>query len=241
MLSLPCCQTAVNKPLTPDPILLVEDDAKLGRELRKALQREGFDCLLATTGSEALQHLSGSACALILLDWMLPDTEGSVLLAKIRKTHPRLPVLMLTARDAVEDRILGLDSGADDYLPKPFALGELLARIRRLLHRATPGVNHNSAIGGLQIDLLRRSAEGPCGPIDLTPREFDVLALLVAMQGETVSRQTLARDFWKQENRYTPLDNVIDVHLAKLRRKLRESLGCDPVETVRGVGFRIRL
>lgn len=223
-----------------DPILLVEDDAKLGRELRKALQKEGFECLLAASGSEALRRLEDSACALVLLDWMLPDTEGPALLADIRRTHPRLPVLMLTARDAVEDRIHGLDSGADDYLPKPFALGELLARIRRLLHRAVPGASPSAAAGGLQIDLLRRSISGPRGAIDLTPREFDMLALLVEMQGEIVSRQTLARDVWKQENRFSPLDNVIDVHIANLRRKLREALGRDPIDTVRGAGFRIR-
>ncbi len=226
---------------TPDPILLIEDDGKLGRELRKALQREGFDCLLATTGEAALRQLSESACALVLLDWMLPDTEGPTLLIKIRETHPRLPVLMLTARDAVEDRIAGLDSGADDYLPKPFALGELLARIRRLLHRAAPGSEQSAALGRLQIDLLRRAVSGPRGLIELTPREFDVLALLVTMKGEIVSRQTLARDVWKQENRFSPLDNVIDVHLANLRRKLRENLGLDPIKTVRGVGFRLRM
>lgn len=231
----------MNKSLTPDPILLIEDDAKLGRELRKALKREGFDCLLATTGDAALRQLSESACALILLDWMLPDTEGPTLLANIRETHPRIPVLMLTARDSVEDRIQGLDSGADDYLPKPFALGELLARIRRLLHRASPGMGQSLAAGGLQIDILRRLASGPRGPMELTPKEFDVLALLVSMRGEIVSRQTLARDVWKQENRYSPLDNVIDVHLTNLRRKLRENLGTDPIETVRGVGFRLRL
>jgi two-component system copper resistance phosphate regulon response regulator CusR len=172
---------------------------------------------------------------------MLPDVEGPELLAQIRTSHPRIPVLMLTARDAVEDRIRGLDSGADDYLPKPFALGELLARIRRLLHRFDPSSGRLAEVGGLRMDLLKRQAVADGKALDLTPREFDILALLAEMNGEIVSRQTLTRDVWKQENRFTSLDNVIDVHLANLRRKLREALPQDPIETIRGVGFRLRV
>jgi two-component system copper resistance phosphate regulon response regulator CusR len=223
------------------PILLVEDDARFGRELRRALRRENLACLLAPTGREALVLLRSNPCRLVLLDWMLPDVEGPELLAQIRTSHPRIPVLMLTARDAVEDRIRGLDSGADDYLPKPFALGELLARIRRLLHRFDPSSGRLAEVGGLRMDLLKRQAVADGKALDLTPREFDILALLAEMNGEIVSRQTLTRDVWKQENRFTSLDNVIDVHLANLRRKLREALPQDPIETIRGVGFRLRV
>jgi two-component system copper resistance phosphate regulon response regulator CusR len=223
------------------PILLVEDDARFGRELRRALRRENLACLLAPTGREALVLLRSNPCRLVLLDWMLPDVEGPELLAQIRTSHPRIPVLMLTARDAVEDRIQGLDSGADDYLPKPFALGELLARIRRLLHRFDPSSGRLAEVGGLRMDLLKRQAVADGKALDLTPREFDILALLAEMNGEIVSRQTLTRDVWKQENRFTSLDNVIDVHLANLRRKLREALPQDPIETIRGVGFRLRV
>jgi two-component system copper resistance phosphate regulon response regulator CusR len=223
------------------PILLVEDDARFGRELRRALRRENLACLLAPTGREALVLLRSNPCRLVLLDWMLPDVEGPELLAQIRTSHPRIPVLMLTARNAVEDRIRGLDSGADDYLPKPFALGELLARIRRLLHRFDPSSGRLAEVGGLRMDLLKRQAVADGKALDLTPREFDILALLAEMNGEIVSRQTLTRDVWKQENRFTSLDNVIDVHLANLRRKLREALPQDPIETIRGVGFRLRV
>lgn len=232
------CMTAT---ASDSPILLVEDDARFGRELRRALRRENLACLLAPTGREALVLLRSNPCRLVLLDWMLPDVEGPELLAQIRTSHPRIPVLMLTARDAVEDRIQGLDSGADDYLPKPFALGELLARIRRLLHRFDPSSGRLAEVGGLRMDLLKRQAVADGKALDLTPREFDILALLAEMNGEIVSRQTLTRDVWKQENRFTSLDNVIDVHLANLRRKLREALPQDPIETIRGVGFRLRV
>lgn len=232
------CMTAT---ASDSPILLVEDDARFGRELRRALRRENLACLLAPTGREALVLLRSNPCRLVLLDWMLPDVEGPELLAQIRTSHPRIPVLMLTARDAVEDRIRGLDSGADDYLPKPFALGELLARIRRLLHRFDPSSGRLAEVGGLRMDLLKRQAVADGKALDLTPREFDILALLAEMNGEIVSRQTLTRDVWKQENRFTSLDNVIDVHLANLRRKLREALPQDPIETIRGVGFRLRV
>lgn len=232
------CMTAT---ASDSPILLVEDDARFGRELRRALRRENLACLFAPTGREALVLLRSNPCRLVLLDWMLPDVEGPELLAQIRTSHPRIPVLMLTARDAVEDRIRGLDSGADDYLPKPFALGELLARIRRLLHRFDPSSGRLAEVGGLRMDLLKRQAVADGKALDLTPREFDILALLAEMNGEIVSRQTLTRDVWKQENRFTSLDNVIDVHLANLRRKLREALPQDPIETIRGVGFRLRV
>jgi DNA-binding response OmpR family regulator len=221
-------------------ILLVEDDARLGLELRKALRSEGVSVDWVRSGSEAVDALDRGGYDLMILDWMLPDTDGPLLLTRLRQKNPRLPVIMLTARDAVEDRITGLDAGADDYLSKPFALGELLARIRTLLRRAEASMKRTIMLHGMKIDVLGRQVTAMGSPIDLTPREFDILLLLAEYAGETVSRQTLARDIWRQENRFTPLDNVIDVHLANLRRKLRENLGHDPIETVRGVGFLLR-
>jgi DNA-binding response OmpR family regulator len=135
----------------------------------------------------------------------------------------------------------GLDAGADDYVTKPFALAELLARIRTLLRRSRGAVAHLERIRGLEIDLLARRSRYLDRDLELTPREFDLLAFLVNAQGEIVSRTTLQRDVWQQENRFTSLDNVIDVHLANLRRKLREAIGKDIIETVRGVGYRLKL
>jgi two-component system copper resistance phosphate regulon response regulator CusR len=225
----------------PHPLLVIEDDLKLGRHLRAALQAEGYEVSLVASGGDALAIVAKEAFDLLIVDWMLPDTDGPALVKIVRQTMPRVPVIMLTARDAIEDRVDGLDAGADDYVTKPFALAELLARIRTLLRRSRGAVAHLERIRGLEIDLLARRSRYLDRDLELTPREFDLLAFLVNAQGEIVSRTTLQRDVWQQENRFTSLDNVIDVHLANLRRKLREAIGKDIIETVRGVGYRLKL
>ena len=221
-------------------LLLIEDDSSLGMRLRKGLQQEGYETWLARTGEEGLLQARQDAFDLLILDWMLPDLQGIDVLQLLRAESRRIPVLFLTARDEVEDRVLGLDSGADDYLTKPFAFSELLARIRTLLRRVATSNEKAFQIGRLNIDLITRKAS--CGGelVDLTPREFDVLAVLTNRRGDIVSREALARDVWRQAGRLTSLDNVLDVHLTHLRKKLREATGDDPIETVRGVGFMLR-
>jgi DNA-binding response OmpR family regulator len=149
-------------------------------------------------------------------------------------------VLLLTAKDAVEDRVKGLDAGADDYLVKPFAFPELLARIRALLRRGKAEPATALKIQDLQMDLASRTVRRGAQTIDLTAREFELLEYLLRHQGQVVSREMLARDVWKETMRHTPLDNVIDVHMARLRRKIDERFPAKLVHTVRGVGFVLK-
>jgi two-component system copper resistance phosphate regulon response regulator CusR len=149
-------------------------------------------------------------------------------------------VILLTARDAVEDRVLGLESGADDYLVKPFAFAELLARIRTLLRRAGPSEPLKKSVGDLVVDLEARRVSRAGQAIDLTPREFDLLAYLLRQPGQVVTREMLGREVWREANRITPIDNVIDVHVAHLRRKVDGGRGTKLIHTVRGVGFVLR-
>jgi len=222
-------------------LLLVEDDTSLGRKIRKGLQTEGFEVVLRLTAAEALQSLQTDDWEVMILDWMLPDQSGVELLRLLRSEGRTLPVLMLTARSEVEDRVEGLDAGADDYLVKPFAFAELLARIRSLQRRLAERTERSLITGGgaLSIDLMSRRVSAHGQSLELTPKEYDLLAYLVARNGEVVSRKTLVEKVWQAAGRFTSLDNVIDVHMANLRRKLREATGRDPIETVRGVGYRL--
>jgi DNA-binding response OmpR family regulator len=149
-------------------------------------------------------------------------------------------VLVLTARDTLEDRVVGLDTGADDYLVKPFAFAELLARIRALVRRGRDADSPRLSVGDLTMDLIARKVVRGGQPIDLTVREFELLEFLLRYQGQVVSRETLARDVWQETARTTPLDNVIDVHIARLRRKVDHERPVKLIHTVRGVGFMIR-
>jgi two-component system copper resistance phosphate regulon response regulator CusR len=224
-------------------LLLLEDDVSLGQKIRQGLVSEGFTAVLHTTATDAAHALQKENWDAVILDWMLPDLCGVEFLRRIRSEGRTLPVLMLTARSDIEDRVEGLDAGADDYLVKPFAFAELLARIRSLMRRFAERTDRALATkdGKLAIDLMNRKVICNNQAVDLTPREYDLLAYLVAMNGEVVSRQTLVEKVWQAAGRFTSLDNVIDVHMANLRRKLRESVGSDPIETVRGVGYRLAL
>lgn len=221
-------------------ILVVEDDAKTAQAIRRGLRGEGFETTVAKTGEEGYFLLNAEVFDLVVLDWMLPGRDGIEILKALRARGARPPVLLLTARDAVEDRVLGLDSGADDYLLKPFAFAELLARIRALLRRAGQEEPLRKQVGDLSLDLQTRRVQRGGEEIALTPREFDLLAYLARYQGQTVTRQMLARDVWRETQRATPLDNVIDVHLAHLRKKIDEGRRARLVHTVRGVGFVLR-
>jgi DNA-binding response OmpR family regulator len=170
---------------------------------------------------------------------MLPGRNGIEVLKTLRKQGLQVPVLLLTAKDSVEDRVLGLDAGADDYLVKPFAFPELRARIRALLRRGKTESIVSLKLGTLEMDLTTRLVARDAKPIELTVREFELLEFLLRNKGRVVSREMLARDVWKETNRATPLDNVIDVHIARLRRKVDDDFEPKLVRTVRGVGFML--
>jgi len=221
-------------------ILLIEDEAKTGRAVQTGLRAEDFDAVIARTGEEGFFLLNAETFDLVILDWMLPGRNGIEILKAVRARGNKTPVLLLTARDTIEDRVLGLDSGADDYLVKPFAFAELLARIRALLRRAGDTDLLRKQIGDLALDVENRRVKRGAQEIPLTPREFDLLAYLMRHQGQTVTRQMLAKDVWREPHRATPLDNVIDVHVTHLRRKIDEGQRVKLIHTVRGVGFVLK-
>lgn len=220
-------------------ILVVEDEPKVGTALKEGLEAEGYTVTLAQTGEEGFFYASARAFDLVVLDIMLPGSDGIEVLQTLRKQGSKTPVLLLTAKDAIEDRVLGLDAGADDYLVKPFAFAELSARIRALLRRNKIEAATVLAIDGLEVDQVRRSVLRDGHRIELTAREFDLLEYLVRNHGRVVSREMLARDVWKETARATPLDNVIDVHIARLRKKVDDPFEIKLLQTVRGVGFTV--
>lgn len=221
-------------------LLLIEDDTKTAQAILEGLSGEGLDVTVARTGDEGIGALRGAPCDVVVLDWMLPERDGIEVLKTLRAEGRRTPVLLLTARDAIEDRVLGLDSGADDYLVKPFAFAELLARIRALLRRTGREEPLRCHVADLTLDLQTREVTRSGRILALTPREFDLLAYLLRQHGQPVTRQALARDVWRETHRSTPLDNVIDVHVAHLRRKVDEGHERKLLHTVRGVGFVLR-
>ncbi len=221
-------------------ILVIEDESKTARALQTGLRGEGVDATTARTGEEGLLLHESTPFDLVVLDWMLPGRDGVEILKTMRAHGHKTPVLLLTARDAVEDRVLGLDSGADDYLVKPFAFAELLARIRVLLRRAGDTETLRRQIGDLLLDVENRRVMRGGKEVSLTPREFDLIAYFMRHHGQTVTRRMLAKDVWREPHRVTPLDNVIDVHIAHLRRKIDDGHRNKLLHTVRGVGFVLR-
>ena len=221
-------------------ILVVEDEPKLASALKEGLEDERYEVSLAKSGEEGFYLLYSKQFDLVMLDVMLPGRSGFEVLGQLRKNGLGVPVLLLTARDSVEDRVHGLDAGADDYLVKPFAFPELLARVRALLRRGAPEKPGRMSVGNLVLDAAVRSVSRNGAPIELTAREYDLLEYLIRNQGAVVSREMLARDVWKETARATPLDNVIDVHVARLRRKLDDGFDRKLLHTVRGVGFILR-
>jgi DNA-binding response OmpR family regulator len=221
-------------------MLVVEDEAKVARALREGLEREKYEVVVAPTGEEGFFLVNAEEFDLVVLDLMLPGRDGLQVLSTLRKRGLQTPVLILTARDAIEDRVQGLDKGADDYLVKPFAFPELLARIRALLRRGRPEQALRLKCADLEVDLVTRKVTRSGKGLELTPREFELLEYLVRHTGQVVSREMLARDVWKETARATPLDNVIDVHIARLRRKVDEPFDRKLIQTVRGVGFVLR-
>jgi two-component system copper resistance phosphate regulon response regulator CusR len=221
-------------------VLVVEDERKVANALRDGLEAEQYEVALAHTGEEGFFLFSVGRFDLVILDVMLPARDGFEILATIRKMGSQVPVLLLTARDSVQDRVLGLDSGADDYLVKPFAFPEFLARVRALLRRGRIEIPERLRVADLELDAGKRIVTRNQQALDVTAREFDLLEYLMRNHGRVVSRETIAREVWKEGARHTPLDNVIDVHIARLRRKLDDPFETKLLQTVRGVGFVLK-
>lgn len=220
-------------------ILVVEDEPKVARAVREGLETERYDVTVATTGEEGYFLATTQAFDLILLDLMLPGRGGLEILSSLRDQECDTPVLIITARDAVDDRVKGLDAGADDYLVKPFAFPELLARIRALTRRGRGDQALRLVLSDLELDCVTRRVTRGGQDISLTAKEFELLEYLLRHQGHVVSREMLARDVWKDEARTTAVDNVIDVHVTRLRRKVDAPFDTILLKTIRGVGFEM--
>jgi two-component system copper resistance phosphate regulon response regulator CusR len=221
-------------------LLVVEDEQKVAEALREGLEGEGYGVAVEATGEGAFFRATTERFDAIVLDVMLPGRDGLTILVGLRERNVKTPVLVLTARDTLDDRVRGLDSGADDYLVKPFAFAELLARIRALLRRGRGDEALRLSAGDLELDRVSRTVTRGGRSIDLTGREFELLHYLLAHERQVVSRDSLARDVWKEVSRSVPLDNVIDVHIARLRRKIDFDHPVKLIHTVRGVGFVLR-
>jgi DNA-binding response OmpR family regulator len=219
-------------------ILVVEDEALITDFLRRGLEAEGYAVDTAASGEDGLAALRRHPADLVILDVMMPGMDGFAVLGAIRATDPELPVIMLTARGEVADRVRGLDLGATDYLGKPFAFAELLARIRARTRRpAQNGAPASAlAVGSVTLDLLAREAEVDGQRVELSAREFALLAYLMRHPGQVLSRQQILNGVWGYT--FDPRSNLVDVYIGYLRRKLTTN-GRSPIETVRGMGYRM--
>ncbi len=218
-------------------ILLIEDDRKAARLLGRGLQEEGFVVDIAHSAEEGDEQSCAVDYDLILLDWLLPGKEGISLCAELRRRGVQAPILMLTARDGVGDRVAGLDTGADDYLTKPFAFEELLARIRALLRRSDLSRPVILTVADLTLDPQSHRVTRGKVPINLTAKEYAMLEVLMRQAGEVVSRGRLAEKIWSAD--LIGLDNLIDVHIRNLRKKVDVPGAIPLIQTVRGRGFRL--
>jgi two-component system copper resistance phosphate regulon response regulator CusR len=221
-------------------ILVIEDEPKVVQAILQGLESENYRVTAAVTGEEGYFLATTQAFDLILLDLMLPGRDGLDILAALRRQGCQTPVLILTARDAIEDRVVGLDAGADDYLVKPFAFPELSARIRALTRRGRPEQALRFKVADLELDCVTRKVVRRGQEIELTAKEFQLLEYLMRHQGHIVSREMLGRDVWEAVDRATSLDNVIDVHIARLRQKVDAPFKKKLLKTVRGMGFVLK-
>jgi len=212
-------------------VLVVEDEQDLARTLARALEEEEFAVDLAEDGEDALFKIKETTYDAVILDLMLPRMDGWQVLAAVREAGIRTPVLILTARDLIADRVRGLNLGGDDYLIKPFALAELIARVRAMIRRSYGNPATTLALGELTIDTAARQVWRGGAPVELTAREYAILELLTRSRGAVVARSTICEHIYNEDT--DPLSNVVDVHVAALRRKL----GADLIRTRRGEGY----
>jgi two-component system OmpR family response regulator len=218
-------------------LLLVDDDATLASALRRGLTAEGFAVEIAADGPEGLWRGREGSYDLILLDIMLPGANGYRVCSELRRSGVRTPILMLTAKDGDLDEAEALDTGADDYLRKPFSFPVLVARVHALLRRASMGEPAPLSVGDLRLDLRGRRVVSGGHPVTLTAREFDLLTFLVRRAGRVVSKQEILAGVWDDAFEGDP--NVVEVYVARLRRKLGDADGPRRIETVRGMGYRL--
>jgi two-component system copper resistance phosphate regulon response regulator CusR len=216
-------------------ILIVEDEKKTASYLRKGLTESGFTVDVAEQGEDGLQLALSGDYDLVVLDVMLPRRDGWSVLAELRRRGKQVPVLFLTARDAVEERVRGLEAGADDYLVKPFAFAELLARVRTLLRRSPARQSDILRISDLEIDFVQHRATRAGRHLDLTPKEFSLLSLLARRRGEVLTRTVIAGQVWNIN--FDSHTNVVDVHMRRLRAKVDDPFPQKLIQTVRGVGY----
>ena len=217
-------------------VLLLEDDTETADALRAGLERSGFAVTWSATADDAERQVAARRFEAVILDVMVPNGSGYDVLRRLRDGGDDVPVLMLTARDGVDDRVAGLERGADDYLVKPYAFAELLARLRALLRRPTRRFEVLK-VAGIDLDPVHRHASVAGRRLDLTRVEFDLLLALAEQGGHTLTRRDLLAHVWGY--RFDPGTNVVDVHVARLRRKLELAGGAGTIRTVRGVGYAL--
>lgn len=221
-------------------ILVIEDDRKMSDALVFGIEAAGFEVFAASSAEEGFYLVHTQKPDLILLDLTLPHRNGLDILEQIRRERIDVRVLILTSHNTIEDRVAGLRTGADDYLGKPFSFPELMARIDALLRRFLPATPSTVEVGDLTVNARSRTASRTGTPLDLSPREFDLLLYLAEHRGRTVSREMLAKDVWRETSRFTPIDNVIDVQMARLRKKIDDPFATKLLQTVRGLGYCLR-
>lgn len=222
----------------PLEVLIVEDDPLLGRALRQGLEESGHACRWATTGTQGLAEAEAGTADVIVLDLMLPELSGLEVLKRIRGNGLQTPVLVLTARGSVDERVAGLEAGADDYLVKPFAFPELLARLMAITRRAQQSTGQRLAVGPISLDLSSRRAFRDGREIDLTPTEFTLLEFLMRHSGQVVTRKMLCEHVW--DAGWEGVTNVIEVHINRLRGKIDRGFPTSVLQTVRGRGYVLR-
>jgi len=218
-------------------VLIVEDQRKIAAFLRRGLEEEGYAVDLALDGEEGLDFAGAAPYDLVVLDIMLPKRDGLSVCRELRTRGCRVPILMLTARDTVEDRIAGLDSGADDYLTKPFAFGEFLARVRALVRRGSDRRSPELQVADIVLDPVRHEVRRAGEIVPLALKEYAILEYLLQQPGRVATRTMIAEHVWGYD--FESESNVIDVHIRSLRRKLDAGRDRTAIETVRGVGYRI--
>lgn len=221
-------------------ILVVEDEPKLAEAVKQGLEANEHTVVVAHTGEEGFFLATTQSFDVLILDIMLPGRDGIEIMDNLRRLGKRTPIMLLTSKDSLEDRVQELDSGADDYLTKPFALSELQAHVRALGRRGGSAEESILRLEDLELDRIRHTAVRAGRMLDLTAREFEILEYMMLQGDRVVSREMLTREVWKESSRYTPIDNVIDVQIARLRRKVDDPYPRKLLRTVRGVGFVLR-